>query len=370
MKDRINKNWSLIFILIMFIISVAGCGNSEEKKKVAPNPAVGTNQAQPVVPSAPSVSPAVPPAASASPAAVTPKQPDTEDDIAVIVDGSILKKSEIEKEFKEKLSTLKDKIPADKLKEARANMKKQRVEEFIMRTVMSNEVEKRKIIATDKEINMAINQIKASLPPEKKLETFMKENKISREYIALGIKVKKMVKQSLGKKAKPSPNEISKFYDENKEQFTIPESVHVRHILVALVQGDDDKVKAEKKAKIENLRKQIVEGADFAEIARNNSDCPSKDKGGDLGLIKKGQTVKPFEEAAFSQEIKAVGPVITTEYGYHIIQALERNPQKIVALEEVKGRISSYLEEQKQIEAFNDLSKKLRGKAKIILYEN
>ena len=357
MKNGINKNWSLIFILIAFVV-MAGCGNSEEKKKSAQNPvAAGANQVQSAAP-----------ATTVSPVTAT-KQPDM-DDIAVSVDGSILKKSEIEKEFKEKFNTSKDKIPADKIKEVRANMKKQMVDEFIMRTLMSNEVEKRKIEATDKEIKMAIDQIKASLPPDKKLETFMKENKISKEYIALGIKVKKMLKQELGKKAKPSQKEISKFYDENKEQFTIPENVHVRHILVAFAQGDDDKIKTEKKVKIENLRKQVVDGADFAEVARKNSDCPSKDKGGDLGLIRKEQTVKPFEEAAFSQEIKAVGPVVTTEYGYHIIQVLERNPQKAVAMEEVKSKISSYIEQQKQAETFNALLKKLRENAKIIIYEN
>ena len=71
-----------------------------------------------------------------------------------------------------------------------------------------------------------------------------------------------------------------------------------------------------------------MKGDDFAEIARKNSDCPSKEVGGDLNFIRKGQTVKPFEDAAFSQKKNAIGPVITTEYGYHIIQVLDRKPAK------------------------------------------
>ena len=373
MKNRINKNWSLILIIIVFAV-MAGCGNSEEKKKTAQNPAADTNQVQSAAPAsgvpqagANQIQSATP-ATSVPPAAVA-KQSDA-DDIAVSVDGSILKKSEVEKGVKEKLNALKDKIPADKIKEVQANIKKQIVDGFILRTLMSNEAEKRKIEAPDKEVKMAIDQIKASLPPDKKLETFMKENNISREFIILGIKVKKMVQQDLGKKAKPSQKEISKFYDENKDKFITPENAHVRHILIAFAEGDDDKVKAEKKAKIENLRQQVVGGADFAEIARKNSDCPSKENGGDLGLIKRGQTVQLFEDAVFAQEINAVGPVVTTEYGYHIIQVLERNLEKTVALEEVKSKISSYLEDQKQTEAFNALFKKLRESAKIISYEN
>lgn len=357
MKNSNNKNNIISFIIILVaFVFVAGCGNSEEKKKNAQSPAVGSNQVRQAVP-----------AGNAVP--VTVGKEETAD-IAVSVNGHSLKKSALEKDLKERMNSFKNKIPAEKVKEVRENMKKQMVDEFIMRTLMSEEVEKRKIAATDKEIKNATDQIKANIPPDKKLETFMKENKITREDIVLSIKVKKMVIQYLGKKAKPSQNEIGKFYDENKDKFMIPENVHVRHILVAFKEGDDDNVKAEKKKKIEDLHKQIMGGADFAEVAGKNSDCPSKEKGGDLGQIQRGQTVKPFEDAAFSQENNAVGPVVATDYGYHIIQVLEHNQQKTTALADVREKISYYLEQQKQTESFNALLKKLREKAKIIHYEN
>lgn len=344
MNKKINKHLLFVFILVICVFP-ASCGNSEEKKK--------DNQSTAVV------------ADSAA------SQADTSD-IAVSVDGNVLKKSTIEKEIKERLDTFKDKdkIPADKLPEIRANIRKQMVEEFIVRTLMTGEVAKRKIEATENEIKTTMDQITANLPPDKKLDAFLKENKISKDDIILGIKLKKMVLQDLGKKAKPSPKEISKFYKENKDKFIMPENVRVRHILVKLAEGDDEKVKAEKKAKIEDLRKQIINGADFAEIARKNSDCPSKENGGDLGLITKGKTVKPFEDAAFSQKINEVGPVVTTEYGYHIIQVLEKNKTKTISLEEVKSKIAAYLEQKKQSEAFSALLKKVREKAKIVIYEN
>jgi peptidyl-prolyl cis-trans isomerase C len=346
MKNKITKNLFLLSILVA-IVFMASCGNSEEKKKEVLNPAATNTQA----------------------VATDAKTTDS-NDVAVSVDGSILKKSEVEKEVKEKLDIYKDKIPADKVKEVQASVKKQIIEDYVMRTLMVNEVQKRKIAITDKELKEATDQIKANLPPDKKLEDFLKENKIKNEDIALGIKVRKMIVLDLGKKAKPTQKEISKFYEGNKDKFIVPESVHVRHILVAFAEGDDDKVKDEKKTKIEGLRKKLVEGADFAETAKNNSDCPSKENGGDLGLIKKGQTVKPFEDAAFSQGKNVIGPIVTTEYGHHIIQVLEHNQPKTVSLEEAKAKIASYLEQQKQSETFNALLKKLREKAKIVIYEN
>ncbi|MEN6488324.1 MAG: peptidylprolyl isomerase [Smithella sp.] len=353
MKIRIDGHWLLILFAILIM---AGCSNNEEKKTVNQTPAAGTNQMQPFA-----VATSLPPEP-----VILPSQ---DEDVAVNVDGNVLKKSVLEKAVKEKLKAFKGKIPAAKMKEAQARIKKQMIDELIVSNLLTNEVEKRKITATDKEIKATMDQIKSTLQPDEKLETFMKENNISKEHIALGIKVSKLVKQEAGNKAKPTQKEISKFYEENKDKFIIPEGVHVRHILIAFAEGDDEKVKAEKKAKIEGLRNQIVGGADFAELARKNSDCPSKDNGGDLGVIRKGQTVKPFEDAAFSQKINVVGPVVATEYGYHVIQVLGMNQQKTAPLEEVKEKISKYLEQQKQASVFNALLKKLRDKAKITVYE-
>jgi len=89
--------------------------------------------------------------------------------------------------------------------------------------------------------------------------------------------------------------------------------------------------------------------------------------GGDLGDVKKGQMVKEFEAAAFSQEKNAIGPVITTQYGYHIVQVLDKQPEKKVALNEVKDKISKHLEQTKKMEAFKAIVKKIRDEAKVVI---
>jgi peptidyl-prolyl cis-trans isomerase C len=357
MKDKISWNSNFLLLMILVIcVFMATCANSEENKQKTQLPAVGDNQA-----------PSTLPAGNTKPAKVSKTKTA---DIAVSVNGHILKKSTLEKELTERMNTFENKISVDKIKEMRENMKKQMVEEFIMRSLISDEVKKRKIEITDKEMQNTLDQIKTNLPPDKNLETFMKENKITKKEIALSIKLKKMVAQDLGTKGKPSQKEISKFYEDNKDKFIVPENINVRHILIAFKEGDDDKIKAEKKKKIEDLRKQILEGADFAEVAANNSDCPSKERGGNLGQIRRDQTVKPFEDAAFSQERNVVGPVVTTDFGYHIIQVLEHNQPKEISLDDMKEKIANHLEQQKQTETFNALLKKLEENAKIVQYEN
>ena len=114
-----------------------------------------------------------------------------------------------------------------------------------------------------------------------------------------------------------------------------------------------------------------IAGADFAEVAKKNSDCPSKENGGDLGVFSRGEMVKPFEDAAFSQDLNAVGPVIETEFGFHIIQVLEKNAPKVIGLDErMKTNISALLQQQKQQQAFETILKKLRAKSSIVVYKN
>jgi peptidyl-prolyl cis-trans isomerase C len=102
-----------------------------------------------------------------------------------------------------------------------------------------------------------------------------------------------------------------------------PSMVHARHILVACEPTDSPAVRASKRAQAEEIRREILGGADFAEAARRHSNCPSKEKGGDLGFFTRKRMVKSFEKAAFSQTIGEIGPVVETQYGYHIIQVLE-----------------------------------------------
>jgi len=144
--------------------------------------------------------------------------------------------------------------------------------------------------------------------------------------------------------------------------------VHARHILVSKNPGDDDKTKTGKKAKAEMLRKQLLQGVDFADLAAKNSDCPSKSSGGDLGTFSRGQMVKPFEDAAFNQKVKVIGPVVETDFGYHIIQVMEHNDAKIIGFDnKIKGEIASFLQQQKRQDIFAEILKKLRAKATIIV---
>ena len=158
-----------------------------------------------------------------------------------------------------------------------------------------------------------------------------------------------------------SDAQVESYYNSHKDQYRTPERVEARHILIKTT-GKPPAEVAQAKAKAEDLLKQIKGGADFAKLAEKNSEDPgSASKGGDLGWVVRGQMVKNFEDTVFSLQPKQISDVITTEYGFHIIQVMDRQPARLRPLDEVKPEIVGTLRNQSVFDLMQNLSDQAHG---------
>jgi peptidyl-prolyl cis-trans isomerase C len=165
-----------------------------------------------------------------------------------------------------------------------------------------------------------------------------------RDQIRENLPIQKVQERVAGD-AEPSQEEVQTFYDENKDlQFTTPEQRCARHILF----NKDQKQKAEE------VKGQLQDGADFAELAKEYSQDPqSAQNGGDLGCLGRGETVENFEKAVFgAEEGEIVGPV-ETEFGYHLIEVTQINAKRTQSLEEVEPQIREQLSSDMQAQEFS-----------------
>ena len=144
--------------------------------------------------------------------------------------------------------------------------------------------------------------------------------------------------------------EAEAFYGEHKEMFVEQPMVQASHILV-----DSE----EKAAEIAGKAK---EGADFAELAQENSSCPSSAQGGDLGEFAKGQMVPEFEDAAFNMEIGEVSAPVQTQFGFHVIKLTGKKEGRELPFAEVKEQINGQLMAMKQNQVYTDKIEELKGK--------
>jgi peptidyl-prolyl cis-trans isomerase C len=137
---------------------------------------------------------------------------------------------------------------------------------------------------------------------------------------------------------------VAEYYKGHPEQFQAPERVQASHILVKVEDGAAPEAKAAAKKKIEGIQQKLKAGGDFGALAAENSDCPSKERGGDLGFFTKGQMVPEFEAAAFALKPGEVSGIVETKFGFHIIKCTEHSQAGATPLPEVKDRLRTFLE--------------------------
>jgi peptidyl-prolyl cis-trans isomerase C len=142
--------------------------------------------------------------------------------------------------------------------------------------------------------------------------------------------------------------QVKNFYDDNPAKFEEPETVHAMHLLIATrdtttgAELSPDQ-KAAKRKQIEDLLKRAQAGEDFGKLARQYSEFPdSRDSGGEFTLPR-GQMPPSFEAAAFALKKDEISPVVTTDYGYHIIKLIGKNPARTVPFAETSAKIKDYL---------------------------
>ena len=143
--------------------------------------------------------------------------------------------------------------------------------------------------------------------------------------------------------------EARKVYDQRVAEFEPQLQVRARHILV------------EKQEQARDIIKRLAKGEDFAKLAKGHSKDAGAEAGGDLGYFGKGDMVKPFDEAVFALEVKKISEPVQTQFGWHVIEVIEKGSTKPNSFEDDKGRIMAELIQQKM----GAVVGKLRSKAKV-----
>lgn len=136
-----------------------------------------------------------------------------------------------------------------------------------------------------------------------------------------------------------SDQELEAYFQQNKDLFELEEEkVEAAHILV------------DTEAKALELIAKLDEGAEFADLAREYSSCPSGNQGGNLGVFGRGQMVLPFEQAAFAMTVGEISSPVQTDFGWHIIKLLEYFPGDAVEFSEMKEEIKEFYIQDLQFE--------------------
>ncbi|GAB4243941.1 MAG: peptidylprolyl isomerase [Acidobacteriota bacterium] len=208
------------------------------------------------------------------------------------------------------------------------------------------------LAASDEEVEADLADLKSRFPNAEAFEQELAAESMTvdqlKAILRKDLSVQKFVEQKLASAAQVSDADVRSFYDEHQAEFRQPEQVRLRHILLRVPQDATPEQRRAVRARLLELRKQIVDGgADFGALAREHSEDPgSKAQGGEL-VVGRGQTVEAFESAVFALGVGEVSDVVETPYGLHLVKVEEKIPARTVSFEELAPRIREYLERDK-----------------------
>jgi len=287
------------------------------------------------------------------------------------VNGNKITSADVEKAIRMRYGPQVDQMPAEQRAAAIKQVTPQMAEELISRALLLKDAKDAKVVIADDELQKTLTQVKGSLPPNIKFEDYLKtighDSKSFEAEVTDELSISKHVQKILETVKPPTEAEAKEYFEKNKDSFNSKESVNASHILLKVDPGSDDKKKKEKLDSIEKLRKQLVtsKGKDFGAVAKENSDCPSSAKGGDLGQFGRGQMVPEFEKAAFTQEVGAIGDIVETQFGYHLIMVTNKTKGGQKTFEDVKEEINSRIDGPKRERTMREYIAGLESKAKI-----
>ncbi len=257
--------------------------------------------------------------------------------------------------------------------------KTQALNQLIGQELLYQEAKREKIKAKKSEIEEELKKIKNRYPDEKAFNEDIKRKGLTSDEIKKGLeryllitKIMKTKEMEIDEKVVIKNEDLLPYYEKNKDKFILPEQIRIRQILVSVDPGAGDQEWKEAEKRAGEISGKAIKGEDFAKLAREFSDDKeTRENGGDVGLMHKGQMPMPeIEEFAFSLKAGDISQPVRTIYGYLVIKVEEKRPQKLLQFSELnKDLLKTELSDSIKRSQREEWLKGLKEKADIKIYE-
>jgi len=251
--------------------------------------------------------------------------------------------------------------------ESKKVLQSRALQNIIDQVLLAKEAERVEVVIDEAEVDKMLDSWKGQAGPGNEWETRLAASKVTIESIRQSFRrdllVQELVNSTIRDTIEIAMPAVEEFYNNHPEYFD-REEVQASHILMMVGEDATEEDVDVTKAKLEAVLAEVKSGGDFAELAKEHSECSSAPNGGDLGYFTRDRMVTPFSDAAWTLEIGAISDIVRTQFGFHIIKLTDRR-QNETPLPAVEGQIRQFLSNQVVQEAVTKLSEQLRGQASI-----
>ncbi|MDB6136129.1 MAG: prsA1 [Verrucomicrobiales bacterium] len=236
-------------------------------------------------------------------------------------------------------------------------------ENVVARVLINQEAERRFPVISEEEITAALENLMAQQGGRAAFLSHAgltdADEPMVRQEVACGCRVDRLMMETWGG-AEPTEAEMRAFYEANPDRYLTAEQVRASHLFKQIEKVEDRPTVYDL---LRRLRCQALGGADFDEIARENTD--REDKNPDLGFFGRGEFMEEFDTIVFSMETGEVSPVFTSHWGFHLVRVTDRRPPTVKVFEEVRDQVRTEVEAEHRSRTTRDLVDRLKATAVI-----
>jgi parvulin-like peptidyl-prolyl isomerase len=283
--------------------------------------------------------------------AVTASAADVIEAIAIRVGDRIITRTQYDKRLNDALTEIAQSVPADQLAAKRAEIRKNLVNELIGEMLIKDRADRLGITVTEGDLKEAVNRLKQQygISTDAQFEESLRQSNITRADMEARLRdtllTQKVFGRELRSREELTDTELRERYNREKEQFRLPERARLREIVVLRPEDplkvDEARQRANDVAAAARLPK-----SDFAQVASTMSESGTRDKGGDLGEIARGDLVAELDKAVFNATAGTILGPLESKSAWHIIKVEQRLPSEVPAFESVKERLKRDLSEE------------------------
>ncbi|MDA0578162.1 MAG: peptidylprolyl isomerase [Verrucomicrobia bacterium] len=224
-------------------------------------------------------------------------------------------------------------------------------------------------VPEEQDVLEKLNEVVTSCGGREAFDALLKKQNVSEASVRAGIvqgrRVDMLVDRVAAGLSDPSEEELRAHFEEHPDEYLRPARASAQHIL-AKFEGDSAIERATAKAKLERIRRDMQEGAAFADQAAIHSDCPSgKEAGGNLGWFSRGMMVPEFDNAVFAMKVGELSELIESPFGFHLIEKTGEEAGGPAEYDAVREKIRDFLRHARRGEAIAAYVAELRTKVMV-----
>lgn len=261
------------------------------------------------------------------------------------------------------LQRISQEMPGISEKEA----KKQVADDIIKHVLLREHAQKEVGEVPAKQVDQEFNNFKKNYPSEAEFQKMCQMNRVTEDVIKKDIEQSMRINlfvQKLAKNIPPAPKKvIEEYYQRDHKVANKPKEVHAAHIVKKITPQTAAQVYKE----MCDIRKKLLDGADFAKLADEHSGC--NDAGGDLGWFSRGKMVEEFDVILFSMNKGEISPVFQTQFGYHIATIFDEKSEERMSLEDCEEEVKAAVKHKMTEACVDKWLEKVQAKADIKIEE-